>query len=321
MDGGSMVRLLADGLSSDHKIALEAYLTQSSQNYGTVLIYYRNSENETRARPAPVAAPATQTGPFGVKMNKQAIPGVKRVIAVSSGKGGVGKSTVSANLAVSLARKGHKVGLLDADIYGPSAPLMLGIEGSQPVGSGGKIEPVEAHGVKCVSFGLMSSGSSPVIWRGPMVSRALQQLFYQTEWGELDYLVLDLPPGTGDVQLTMIEKLPLQSAIIVTTPQNVALLDAEKGLSMFQKLKVPILGIVENMSYHVCSNCGFEDYIFGNEAEGFADRTRQPLLARIPLMTSIRAGGDTGRPASLERQDLAKIYEGLVKRIENDVHQ
>ena len=322
MDEGFIVRIDATGLDLDQRIALETFLCDHGQSFGTLLIYFKQPQKTSGAKPAPVPAMNSQTNsPFGIAQKKQAIAGVSKVIAVSSGKGGVGKSTVSANLAVSLAKAGHRVGLLDADIYGPSIPLMFGIKEGQPVAPGGEIVPIQAHGVSCVSFGAMSENDNPVIWRGPMVSRALGQLFYLTQWGMLDYLLLDLPPGTGDVQLTMIERLPLTAAIIVSTPQNVALLDALKGLKMFRKLDVPILGLVENMSYHACSKCGHEDKIFGDEVDSFAKAHNIETIARIPLKGSIRAASDEGKPAVLQDEMLAEIYAGLANRIVQEVRQ
>jgi len=233
------------------------------------------------------------------------IPGVKRVIAVASGKGGVGKSTVAANLALALASEGRSVGLLDADIYGPSQQLMMGADES-PVGDEeGRIIPVEAPGgVKVMSFGYIVDADQPVIWRGPMLQKALEQFFGDVVWGDLDYMVVDLPPGTGDVALTLCQNVPLAGVVIVTTPQDIALVDARKGLHMFQKLEVPVLGIVENMSSYKCPQCGHVEHVFG---EGGGKRTAEalqiPLLGTIPLDPSIVAGGDAGTPVVLERPD------------------
>ncbi len=224
------------------------------------------------------------------------IPGVKNTIAVASGKGGVGKSTVAVNLAVSLAMDGARVGLVDADVYGPSAPLMFGIT-ERPKMSNNKLLPLEKHGVKVMSIGFLVDPMQAVIWRGPMASGAVKQFLSDVTWGDLDYLVFDLPPGTGDIQLTLVQTIPLTGAVIVTTPQDVALADARKGLVMFNKVNVPVLGIVENMSYYICGHCGHREDIFDS---GGGSRTAQelgvPFLGEIPINTSIRVGGDKGNP-------------------------
>lgn len=224
------------------------------------------------------------------------IPNVRHAIAVSSGKGGVGKSTVSANLAVALALTGAKVGLLDADIYGPNIPMMMGVE-KTPEQQDGKISPAESHGVKLISMGFFVPEDTAVVWRGPMVHTAIQQLFRDVLWGELDFLLIDLPPGTGDAQLTLSQLVPLSGAITVTTPQEVALHDVRKGMMMFQKVNVPLLGIVENMSYFVCGHCGERTEIFSHGGgERAAETLGVPFLGRIPIDPAIRAGGDTGHP-------------------------
>jgi ATP-binding protein involved in chromosome partitioning len=234
------------------------------------------------------------------------IPGIKRVVAVASGKGGVGKSTVSSNLALALAKKGFSVGLLDADIYGPSQQLMMGAT-DEPKGDDGGIFPVEAPGgVKVMSFGFLVEADQPVIWRGPMLQKALEQFFGDVYWGELDYLVVDLPPGTGDVAITLCQNVPLVGTIIVTTPQDVALIDARKGLKMLTKLDSPVLGIVENMSGFECPKCGHMEYIFG--ADGGAKTAKElglPLLGSVPLDPYVVAGGDNGKPVVISRPDSA----------------
>jgi ATP-binding protein involved in chromosome partitioning len=228
----------------------------------------------------------------------QPLPGIRNVVAVASGKGGVGKSTTAVNLALALALDGARVGLLDADIYGPSQPRMMGLQGERPVSIDGKrIEPLAAHGVKVMSIGFLVEEEQPMVWRGPIVTQALQQLLSDTNWGELDYLVVDMPPGTGDIQLTLSQRVPVSGAVVVTTPQDIALLDARKGLKMFQKVAVPVLGIVENMSTHVCSSCGHEEPIFG--AGGGARMAQQygvALLGQLPLDIRIREETDGGRP-------------------------
>ncbi len=224
------------------------------------------------------------------------LPGVKNTIAVASGKGGVGKSTVAVNLAVSLALDGAKVGLLDADIYGPSIPLMMGID-KRPQLVNQKLQPLEAHGIKVMSIGFLVDSMQAVIWRGPMVSGAVKQFMSDVEWGELDYLVFDLPPGTGDIHLTLVQTIPLSGAVIVTTPQDISLADARKAYAMFGKVKVPILGIIENMSYHICSSCGHRENIFDTGGgEKAAGELGTPFLGAIPIYMPIRVGGDTGKP-------------------------
>ncbi|HET6676609.1 MAG TPA: Mrp/NBP35 family ATP-binding protein [Nitrospiraceae bacterium] len=224
------------------------------------------------------------------------LPGVKHVIAISSGKGGVGKSTVSVNLAVAMGLSGARVGLLDADIYGPNIPMMMGIE-KTPEQKDGKISPAESHGIKLISMGFFVPEDQAVVWRGPMVHTAIQQLFRDVLWGELDYLLIDLPPGTGDAQLTLSQLVPLAGAVTVTTPQEVALHDVRKGMMMFQKVNVPLLGIVENMSYFVCGHCGERTEIFSHGGgERAAETLGVPFLGRVPIDPAIREGGDTGRP-------------------------
>ena len=249
--------------------------------------------------------------------DKAGIPGVAHVIAVASGKGGVGKSTVAVNLAVALAQDGARVGLLDADVYGPSAPLMTGISGG-PATANGKLQPLEAHGLKVMSVGFMVAPDQPIIWRGPMVSSLLRQFLYEVQWGELDYLVIDLPPGTGDIQLTLAQAMPLSGAVIVTTPQDVALADVVRGVEMFRKLNVPILGVIENMSFFCCPSCGTRSEIFSH---GGGDRTSQrigvPFLGEIPLSARIREGGDRGEPAvtSDEADAYAEAFRDVARNL------
>ncbi len=254
------------------------------------------------------------------KMN---VEGVKNMVAVASGKGGVGKSTVAVNIALSLRGEGAKVGILDADIYGPSQPLMLGIPKAQPIAEGeNKIRPLEAHGVKVMSMGFLVDEDSPVIWRGPMVMRALVQFLSETIWGELDYLILDLPPGTGDAQLTIVQQVSLAGAVIVTTPQDIALLDARKGLQMFRKTDVPILGIIENMSYYECPACGRREDIFDTGGgEKAAERYDVPFLGAIPLDVKVRAGGDLGVPIVAEEpgHPTAMAFRVAARRVAEQV--
>lgn len=245
------------------------------------------------------------------------LPNVKNIIAVASGKGGVGKSTTSANLALALAAEGATVGLLDADIYGPSQPQMLGISGRPESLDGKSMEPMEAHGIQAMSIGFLIDTDTPMVWRGPMVTGALEQLLRDTKWRDLDYLVIDLPPGTGDIQLTLAQKIPVTGAIIVTTPQDIALLDARKGLKMFEKVSIPILGIVENMSTHICSKCGHEEHIFGaGGGELMAKDYNVDLLGSLPLDMSIRMQADSGKPTVTADPDskVANIYKEIARK-------
>ena len=247
------------------------------------------------------------------------LAGIRNIIAVASGKGGVGKSTTAVNLALALASEGAKVGILDADIYGPSQPRMLGLSGRRPTTSDGKrIHPLEAFGIACMSIGFLIDEDQPMIWRGPMVTQALQQLLGETNWGDLDYLIVDMPPGTGDIQLTLSQRVPVSGAVIVTTPQDIALLDARKGLRMFEKVKVPVLGIVENMSLHVCSNCGHQEPIFGSGGgERMAEQYGVPLLGNLPLDIHIREEADAGQPSVVADPDgpAARAYLDIARRM------
>jgi len=250
----------------------------------------------------------------GVKL----VPGVKNIVAVASGKGGVGKSTTAVNLALALAAEGATVGVLDADIYGPSQPTMLGITGRPESTDGKTLEPLEAYGVQAMSIGFMIDADTPMVWRGPMVTQALEQLLKDTRWREVDFLIVDMPPGTGDIQLTLSQNVPVTGAVIVTTPQDIALIDARKGLKMFEKVGVPILGIVENMSIHVCSNCGHAEHIFG---EGGAARMCSdygvPFLGSLPLDIRIREQADSGRPTVIADPDgpVAQVYKSIARKV------
>ena len=249
----------------------------------------------------------------GVKL----VPGIKNIIAVASGKGGVGKSTTAVNLALALAAEGASVGILDADIYGPSKPMMLGIAGRPESKDGKHLEPMEGHGLQAISIGFLIDMDTPMVWRGPMVTQALEQLLKDTRWRELDYLVVDLPPGTGDIQLTLAQKVPVTGAIIVTTPQDIALIDARKGLKMFEKVGIPILGVVENMSYHLCPKCGHESHIFGTGgAERMCKDYGTELLGQLPLDESIQQQADSGKPTVVSEPDgkLAEIYRRIARR-------
>jgi len=253
--------------------------------------------------------------PHDNRQKEAVLPGVKNTIAVASGKGGVGKSTVAVNLAVALARDGGRVGLVDADIYGPSIPLMMGING-RPQVRGTRLQPMEKFGVKVMSIGFLVDPMQAVIWRGPMASGAVKQFMSDVDWGELDYLVFDLPPGTGDIQLTLVQTIPLTGAVVVTTPQDISLADARKGFAMFEKVNVPVLGIIENMSYHICSSCGHRDNIFDTGGgERSASELGVPFLGAIPLYTQIRVSGDTGRPIVLEEGEHARIIRAIARNM------
>ncbi len=250
------------------------------------------------------------------------LPSVKNIIAIASGKGGVGKSTVTVNLALALLCQGARVGILDADIYGPSIPLMLNIQDKPESLDGKSIQPLCNYGLQVMSIGFLISAESPAIWRGPMATKALQQMLRDTQWHELDYLLIDLPPGTGDIQLTLAQKIPVVGAIIVTTPQDLAVLDAKKALTMFQRVKVPVLGIVENMSQHVCSQCGHIETIFGEQGgEKMAQQYNVPLLGRLPLDQRIRQAVDAGKPTMLTEpnSNIAMAYGEIAKQMTHNL--
>ncbi len=252
-------------------------------------------------------------------VKKFILPGVKQVIAVASGKGGVGKSTVAANLALALAAEGRRVGLLDADIYGPSQGLMMGVPaGTKPEVLNDLLQPIMAHGLQCMSMSFIASDRTPAVWRGPMASGALQQLLTQTDWQAVDVLVVDMPPGTGDIQLTMAQNVPLSGAVIVTTPQDIALLDARKGIEMFRKVEVPLLGIVENMSTHVCRECGHHEAIFGEGGgDAIAAEYGVQMLGRLPLSMDIRRQADGGQPPLVADPsgDTSQLFRAMAREI------
>jgi len=250
----------------------------------------------------------------GVKL----VPGVKNIVAVASGKGGVGKSTTAVNLALGLAAEGASVGILDADIYGPSQPMMLGITGRPESKDGKTLEPMVGHGIQAISIGFMIDIDTPMVWRGPMVTQALEQLLKDTRWRDVDYLFVDMPPGTGDIQLTLAQKVPVTGAVIVTTPQDIALIDARKGFKMFEKVGIPILGVVENMSTHICSNCGHEEHIFGQGgAQRMCKEYGTELLGSLPLDINIREQADSGKPTVVADPDgrAAEIYRAIARRL------
>lgn len=246
------------------------------------------------------------------------LPGVKNIIAVASGKGGVGKSTTAVNLALALASEGASVGLLDADIYGPSQPMMMGIEGRPESSDGKTMDPLENYGVQVMSIGFLVNQDEAMIWRGPMATQALDQLLRQTNWKDLDYLIVDLPPGTGDIQLTLSQRVPMTGAVIVTTPQDIALLDARKGIKMFEKVGVPILGIVENMAVHICSNCGHAEHIFGEGGgKRMAAEYKMDYLGALPLDINIRLQADSGKPTVVADPDgeVAALYKAVARQV------
>ena len=262
-------------------------------------------------------AVSSQIKSHAVQQNLKPLVGIKNIIAVASGKGGVGKSTTAVNLALALQAEGASVGILDADIYGPSVPRMLGCKGQPESADGKSLEPMVGHGVQSMSIGYLIEEDTPMIWRGPMVTQALEQLLNDTHWTDVDYLIVDLPPGTGDIQLTLAQKIPVSGAVIVTTPQDIALLDARKGLKMFEKVEVPVLGIIENMSIHICSQCGHSEHIFG---EGGGARMSEDhgvdLLGALPLDIRIREQADSGYPtvAAMQDSQISSIYRNIARK-------
>jgi ATP-binding protein involved in chromosome partitioning len=256
--------------------------------------------------------------PHAVQRGVQLLPNVKNIVAVASGKGGVGKSTTAVNLALALAAEGARVGVLDADIYGPSIPMMMGISGKPESADGKTMEPLENYGVQVMSIGFLVAQDEAMIWRGPMATQALEQLLRQTNWQDLDYLIVDMPPGTGDIQLTLSQRVPMTGAVIVTTPQDIALLDAKKGIKMFQKVGVPILGIVENMAVHVCSNCGHVEHVFGADGgKTMAAEYGMDYLGALPLSMQIRVQADSGEPTVVAdpEGEVAGIYRAVARQV------
>ena len=318
VDGGS-IRFVIEAASPDAARSLAPVQTAA--------------ETALRAQPGVTSVqvvmtahgPAAKPPPPDLKIGQHPAPhqggparvaGVDRIIAIASGKGGVGKSTLASNLAVALARQGRRVGLLDADIYGPSQPRMMGVNRRPASPDGKTIIPLQAHGVTVMSIGFMLADDEAVIWRGPMIMGALQQLISQVEWGALDVMIVDLPPGTGDIQLTLCQRTHLTGAIVVSTPQDVALLDARKALDMFTKMKTPVLGLVENMSTYICPNCGHEAHIFGHGGVAAEARKQSlPFLGEIPLDLSVRIAGDAGTPIAAGDGPIAEAYAALAKRL------
>jgi ATP-binding protein involved in chromosome partitioning len=283
------------------------------------------SVSASESQPSPdkvkgMSGPGMQA--HGGPVRLMSLPGVRHILAVASGKGGVGKSTIATNLAVGLARRGHKIGLMDADIYGPSLPTMMNLQGRPLSTPERKILPLEAHGVKCMSIGFLVDETEPVIWRGPMVMGVIRQFLQEVVWGSLDALVVDLPPGTGDAQLTLIQAVPISGALIVTTPQDVAVLDAIRGVEMFKKLDVPVVGVVENMSWLDLPDGGRMEPFGSGGGQRTADRFGVPLLAQLPLHPAIRAGSDAGRPAlATEDVDAAAVFEQVLIAVESQFLQ
>jgi len=252
------------------------------------------------------------------------IPGVREIVAVASGKGGVGKSTVAANLALALHGLGHRVGLLDADVYGPSVPTLLGLSERASANEQGRIQPLVAYGIAAISMGMLLERGQPVIWRGPMINKLLTQFFRDVDWGDLDFLILDLPPGTGDAQLTIAQQVPLTGGVIVTTPQDVALLDVERGIAMFRQVGAPVLGVIENMSYHVCGGCGHRAEIFGHGGgKAMAERSDIPFLGEIPLVGAIREGSDNGKPivVTAPQSESAHAFTAIARNVTSEVEK
>ncbi|PUB11518.1 Mrp/NBP35 family ATP-binding protein [Yoonia sediminilitoris] len=299
---GDAVRFVMEVASPEPYLPIKAEAEEKLAALGAAKVSIVMTAHSKPAAP-PDLKPNRKPEPTG----PEKIPGIDRIIAVASGKGGVGKSTVAANLACALAAEGRRVGMLDADVYGPSQPRMLGVSGRPQSPDGKLILPLRNYGVTMMSIGLMTNDDQAVVWRGPMLMGALQQMLSQVQWGALDVLIVDLPPGTGDVQMTLAQKAHLDGAIVVSTPQDVALLDARKGIDMFNQMKTPIIGMIENMSTHICSNCGFEEHVFGHGGVvAEAEKLGVPLLAEIPLHLDIRLASDGGAPIVVSKPDSAQ---------------
>jgi ATP-binding protein involved in chromosome partitioning len=330
-DGKVTVLYSRDGISPQEKRLLEKTMAEflSSLVDEDKLVLMSVSEDSSDVMkaagtpsPAPAASPAQLKTGHAAPQPKKTVPGVGKIIAIGSGKGGVGKSTFTANLAVALAARGKKVGVIDADIYGPSMPMLMGRRGDKPMAnSDKKIVPLEAHGIRFMSFGLFVEENDPVIWRGPMLGGVLNQFLFDTDWAGTDYLLIDLPPGTGDVQLSMVQNAHVDGAIIISTPQDVALLDATKGLEMFRKLNLPIVGLIENMSSFVCTKCGEEHFLFGHGGvEQASTRLQIPFLGRVPLELELRLSSDEGRPymanPAYAGRPVAKAFTDVASNVE-----
>jgi ATP-binding protein involved in chromosome partitioning len=323
---GGAIRFVIEAASADEARALEPARAAAEAalralpgvaSVAAVLTAHGPAARAPAPPPPPGAPPSLTIGRHPTpQAGPQRVAGVSRILAIGSGKGGVGKSTVSSNLAVALARAGRRVGLLDADIYGPSQPQMMGVSGRPQSPDGTTIIPFTAHGVTLMSIGLMLKEGEALVWRGPMLMGALQQLLTQVAWGELDVLIVDLPPGTGDVQLTLCQKTHVTGAIVVSTPQDVALIDARRAIDMFGKLKTPILGLIENMSTYVCPNCGHEAHLFGHGGVAAeADRLGVPFLGELPLSLDVRLAGDAGTPIAAGQGPVADAYARLARRL------
>jgi ATP-binding protein involved in chromosome partitioning len=282
------------------------------------------AEGKVAALPGVTAARANMTADVRTRggFGRQQVPGIRNIIAVGAGKGGVGKSTTAVNLAIGLARKGARVGLMDADVYGPNTPQMLGIDKAPEVGEDRKMVPPEAHGVKVISIGMLVPADQPIIWRGPMLHGAVQQFMRDVAWGELDYLIVDLPPGTGDVSLSLAQSVPVAGAVVVTTPQGVSVSDVRKAVAMFRQLNIPVLGVIENMSYFVCGHCDARTEIFGHGGgTKMAEDLSIPFLGEVPIDTRVRTGGDEGRPIVAEAPDApaAKAFQEVAGRVAAEI--
>ncbi len=317
-DGRIILDLASDNLDLSKKEVIEGLIQNqwAFADHGKPLVNFRRRENLVGGALNQSPTPTKFRGsPFGIKPQRIRIEGIQNVIVVYSAKGGVGKSTISCNLAWSLKELGYKVGILDADLHGPSIPDMLGIQGAVRVTEDDKILPHDSDGLKVVSFGFFTDKYTPFISRGAIVSKSLRKLVFQTAWGELDYLIIDLPPGTGDVQISLAEEVEIDGAVIVSTPQGIALLDAHKGLSLFEKLEIPVLGMIENMSMYTCSNCGHSEHIFGSEGESFAEERDILMLGRIPLDRRVGTVDESGQTIGAKAPQFREIFSQIAQRV------